>query len=76
MSPSLPSVFRASLIACLAAPLAACAAPREPAVPACPYCGEPVTRIGADGRGEVVPRVRLASWTPATAGLPAPPAAR
>jgi hypothetical protein len=76
MSPGLSSVLRASLLACLAAPLAACAAPREPAVPACPYCGDPVTRVGADGRAEVVPRVRIASWAPAAAAAPAPQAAR
>ena len=57
-----------SLLAlCLAA--AGCTSLRDEAVPGCPYCGDPVTRVGADGRTEVVPRWRVASW-----GDAAPPA--
>jgi len=58
-----------SLLAlCLAA--SGCTSLRDQAVPGCPYCGDPVTRVGADGRTEVVPRWHVASW-----GDPAPAAA-
>jgi hypothetical protein len=53
------------LALCLAA--AGCSSPRDEAVPGCPYCGDPVMRVGADGRNEVVPRWRVAPW-----GTPAP----
>jgi hypothetical protein len=53
----------ASLI-CLAA-LSACASVRDQAVPGCPFCGDPVTRKRPDGSVEVVPRWRIATWTPA-----------
>jgi hypothetical protein len=48
------------LAICLAA--GGCTSLRDDAVPGCPYCGDPVTRVGADGRAEVVPRWRVASW--------------
>jgi len=54
------------LALCLAA--GGCTSLRDEAVPGCPYCGDPVTRVGADGRAEVVPRWRVASWEE-----PAPP---
>ena len=50
--------------------LAGCSSLRDEAVPGCPHCGDPLMRVGADGRAEVVPRWRLASW-----GTPAPRAA-
>jgi hypothetical protein len=50
-----------SLLAlCLAA--AGCTSLADQAVPGCPACGDPVTRVGADGRNEVVPRWRVAAW--------------
>jgi len=55
-------------IACLlsVAALSACSGVRSQAVPACPYCGDPVTHERPDGSAEVVPRWRLASWTTPT----------
>jgi hypothetical protein len=41
-----------------------CSSLRDQAVHACRNCGDPVTRMGADGRWEVVPRMRLVTWTP------------
>ena len=38
---------------------AACPSLRDAAVPGCPYCGDPVTMDGPDGRAHVVPRMRL-----------------
>jgi hypothetical protein len=70
MSPSLPSVRLTLVLALFAASLAACAAPRGDAVAPCPHCGDPVTRVGADGRAEVVPRLRIGSWAPASAAAP------
>jgi len=54
-------------IACVisVAALSACASVRDQAVPSCPYCGDPVTRERPDGSSEVVPRMRLATWTTA-----------
>jgi len=58
------------LALCLAS--AGCTSLRDEAVPGCPYCGDPVTRVGADGRAEVVPRWRVASWAePAPENSPA-----
>jgi len=47
----------------LLAALPACSSARD-AVPGCPVCGDPVTHEGPDGRAVVVPRKRLAAWTP------------
>jgi hypothetical protein len=43
---------------------ASCSSVRDQAVPACPYCGDPVTHRRPDGAAEPVPRWRLATWTP------------
>ena len=76
VTPSLLSVRRALAVALVAASLAACAAPRADAVASCPHCGDPFTRVGADGRAEVVPRLRIGSWTPGSSAAPTGHAAR
>ena len=60
------SRFRSMLLLTALAP-GACSSLRDQAVPGCPYCGDPVTRVGADGRAEVVPRLRIAAWASAAA---------
>jgi hypothetical protein len=62
---------RSALVLLLAA-LSACTSVRDHAVPACPYCGDPVTHERPDGSAEVTPRLRLATWT-RVAGESAPP---
>lgn len=57
-----------ALVALLAS---GCTSLHKWAVPNCPHCGDPVTRVGPDGRAEVVPRWRLVSWS----ATPAEPAA-
>lgn len=67
---------RSALLVPLALLLAAgCSSLRDQAVPGCPYCGDPVTKIGADGRAVVVPRWHLASSWGSGAGQAVPPPA-
>jgi hypothetical protein len=69
---------RAILVAVASLCAAGCSSLRDQAVPACPYCGSPVTVLDENGVWQIVPRMRLASWTPApAAGVasdPEPPA--
>jgi hypothetical protein len=56
-------------ILALAALAAGCAAPPSRDEPhACPNCGDPLMRLGPDGKTQIVERWRLSSWTP---GAPA-----
>lgn len=66
--PSRPT--RSAILAILLVALAACAAPRGDTVRSCPHCGDPLTRVGADGRAEVVTRLRIGSWSPSNAPAP------
>jgi hypothetical protein len=63
--------MRLALIVAASLALPGCSSLRDQAVPGCPHCGDPETRTGPDGRGEVVPRLRLVS----SSALPAGPAA-
>lgn len=63
--------MRLAWIVAAALTLTGCSSLRDQAVPGCPHCGDPETRIGPDGRTEVVPRLRLVSW----GEFPATPAA-
>jgi hypothetical protein len=58
--------IRTARLLLVAVALTACSSVRDDAVPACPYCGDPVTHERADGTAEPVPRWRLSAWTPPT----------